>query len=127
MEDAINMTLRFPKARMLINNLIIEMKGNCSSALLHASLESGILPWGTNIPEVNTADNVCRALETAELILEKYFDTKKLPDKKKHIETFRKNFNLFKSVESQKNKNKVECLRLTPVIFDLLLQQIECV
>lgn len=127
MDDVVKVALRFPKARILINNLILEEKGNCSSALLHASIDYGILPWGTVIPDLDSHSTNCTALKTAEFILIRFLETKKLKGKTKHIKAFRTNFYLLKSLELKRNKNKLECLRLTPAIFDLLLQQIECV
>lgn len=127
MDNVVKITLRFPKARIHINNLILEKKGNCSSALLHASIDYGILPWGSTVPEFHTDETRCSALKTAEYILLKFLENKKIKGKTKYIKAFRTDFILFKSVQLKRNKNELECLRLTPALFDLLLQQIECV
>lgn len=123
----IKVALRFPKARIYINNLLLEDGKNCCKALFSASLEFGILPWGTNLilpPHMEKSS--CQALSAAELILQKHLDHRAINDKERHLNAFQNNYSLYKQWHSQMYKNNVECLRYTPVIFDLLLQQVEC-
>lgn len=123
----IKVALRFPKARIYINNLLLEDGKNCCKALFSASLEFGILPWGTDLvlpPHMEKSG--CQALSAAELILEKHLEHRAIEDKERHVSAFHTNFSLYKLWHSKMGQNNVECLKYTPVIFDLLLQQVEC-
>ncbi|MCW5821474.1 MAG: hypothetical protein KIT34_01650 [Cyanobacteria bacterium TGS_CYA1] len=127
MDDMIKVALRFPKARIYINNLLLEDGKNCCKALFSASLEYGILPWGTNLvlpPHMKGTD--CQALCAAELILEKHLEHRGIKDPKRHVAALHSNFSLFKQLDTKMSKYNVECLRYTPILFDLILQQVEC-
>jgi hypothetical protein len=126
MEDFIKIRLRFPKARIEINNFMLENHGDCSQALVAASRKYEIIVDPSFETPLEENETTCQALHTAEAILRKYLEEKKIKEKAKHIATFKTNVHLFKTLEYQRSKSELKCLRLTPVIFDLLLQQIEC-
>jgi len=126
MEDVIKIRLRFPKARIEINNLMMENHGNCSNALVAASREFGLIQDNSFCKAIDENETTCQALSTAESILTKYLQDKKITGIDQHISSLNNNVHLFKTLEFQRTKCKIECLRMTPVIFDLILQQIEC-
>lgn len=126
MEDFIKIRLRYPKARIEINNFMLENHGDCSQALVAASRKYEIIVDPSFETPLKENETTCQALQTAEAILRKYLEEKKIKEKAKHIATFKTNVHLFKTLEYQRSKSELKCLRLTPVIFDLLLQPIEC-
>ncbi len=126
MEDFIKIRLRFPKARIEINNFMLENHQNCSQALVSASRKYEIILDHSFASQIIENETTCQAQKTAEAILRKYLEEKKIKQKAQHLATFKTNVHLFKTLEYQRSKSELKCLRLTPVIFDLLLQQIEC-
>ncbi len=128
MDDFINLKLRFSKARLFICNYLLEEQGDCSSALIEGAICFGILPeTAMSRDDIKTEGKNCHAMHAAESILHKYLEIHNIKAKDKHIHDFRRNVRLFKILDSKGSQKRIECLRLTPAIFDILLQQIQCI
>ncbi len=129
------MSLQFPNARLLVYYLLIEGQ-SASEAIARSAGQYGLIPMEA-VSEVQAGSNgSCGCLTTAKNILLKYFEGKLGRSESDSVRVDKIWQNIERSIELHKGEASActqqhthaadirECARLTPIVFDYLLQQI---
>jgi hypothetical protein len=131
------MSLHFPNARLLIQDLITSRKLSGSHALAKAAHEYGLIPFDA-VPEFNRLDCRCdcQCMTAACQILDKHFQRRNERTDMPRISldqvrsAFERDSQIYKKKsgrfekECKEAKGNSECAKLAPALFDLMLQQV---
>jgi hypothetical protein len=133
--------LKFPNIRLFIANRLLEDRLDCVDVMVRTAYDVGLVPAGSLDDLLSLDDGtLCGSMLAARAIIEKHFESKPLEGNGDgHARLVEKVWTeLRRDVEAYKartclnhvrlpggHERAVECGRMAPVVFDLLLQHLQ--
>lgn len=128
------MTLQFPNARLLIQDLTLRQKLSGVRALTKGAHEYGLIPFDA-IVDINRLENEtgCQCRAAAHAILDSYVQAKNKRGgvHRINVDEVRSSFDHDVHIFERKNRREHgqtseqdQCQRIAPALFDLILQQV---
>jgi len=127
--------MQYPNARLFIHSLLSDNRVSGSQAIVQGAYEFGLVPDGSIQPVVEGGGLPCRCMDALKNVLIKYFEERQkhspapFYDLKEIWSAVEKDADTYieKSIGSEQCAGIAQvlnCKKLAPALFDILLQQI---